>query len=106
VALQEIFVPPPSGSRWPPGSTRTSLACVRQALFAYNPGAKQRVSAEIKAKVLFQSAEGDKRYKHLLDLARLALVFPSCALMQAGLEEITEKFEVVQIRNNYATPYG
>jgi len=104
VALQEIFVPPPSGSRWPPGSTRTSLACIKQALFAYNPGVKQRQAAEIKAKVHFQPGDGERKCKHLLDLARLALVFPSCALLQAGLEEVIARFEVVQIRNNYATP--
>jgi len=104
VALQEMFLPPPSGSRWPPGTTRTGLACIRQALFAYNPGLKLREAAEIKAKVKFQPAEGCRCYWHLLDLARLALVFPSCDLLHAGLDEVISTFEVVQVRNFFMTP--
>eukprot|EP00933_Yihiella_yeosuensis_P080212 TRINITY_DN93614_c0_g1_i1.p1 TRINITY_DN93614_c0_g1~~TRINITY_DN93614_c0_g1_i1.p1 ORF type:complete len:736 (+),score=171.92 TRINITY_DN93614_c0_g1_i1:298-2208(+) len=74
------------------------------ALFAYNPGVKSPEAAKIKALVRYGPAEGTRRHRHLLDLARLSLVFASSDLLLAGLETMTGQFEVVDVRNSFRLP--
>eukprot|EP00929_Paragymnodinium_shiwhaense_P119279 TRINITY_DN91166_c0_g1_i1.p1 TRINITY_DN91166_c0_g1~~TRINITY_DN91166_c0_g1_i1.p1 ORF type:complete len:1405 (+),score=458.94 TRINITY_DN91166_c0_g1_i1:75-4289(+) len=73
------------------------------ALFAYDPGVKSKVAAEAKAVVRYGPAEGQNRYRHLTDIARVLLVFSSCDMLQAGLDQILRRYEVVDVKNYFNT---
>jgi len=90
-----------SEGRWAPGQRFPHPHAATTALFAHNPGVKPRAAAELKARVLYGPAEGPRRFRHLLDLARLSLVFPDCVALRSGLEQLLEQFEVVDVRNHY-----
>merc|ERR1719450_580689 len=77
---------------------------MNSVLFAYNPGTKPRAAAQTKAFVRYGPGEGSRRYRNLLDLARLALVFASCDLLQLGLEEALKRFQVLDVRNRFGSP--
>ncbi|CAK0810846.1 unnamed protein product [Prorocentrum cordatum] len=74
------------------------------ALFAYNPGVKPRAAAEVKALASYGPAEGGRRHRHLLDLARLSLVFGSCEMLQLGLDSVLRQFKVLGVRNLFRCP--
>jgi len=99
--LKEDVAP---GASWPCGSMRSSPTGVPTALWAYDPGVKTRLSSETKALVRFGPGEGSARYRHLTDLSRLQIVFASCDMLQAGLEHILKRFEVVDVRNHFSNP--
>jgi len=84
---------------------RIKPKAVPVALFAYDPGIKTVRASKAKAAVLHGPTEGPKRYRNLLDLARITLVFPTCDMLQAGLELMVRVFdEVVAVINRFATP--
>eukprot|EP00927_Polykrikos_kofoidii_P015302 TRINITY_DN16783_c0_g4_i3.p1 TRINITY_DN16783_c0_g4~~TRINITY_DN16783_c0_g4_i3.p1 ORF type:complete len:1273 (+),score=297.06 TRINITY_DN16783_c0_g4_i3:436-3819(+) len=74
------------------------------ALFAYDPCVKSEAAARAKALVRYGPTEGPNRFRHLLDLSRILLVFASCDMLLAGLDQILRRFEVVDVRNFFATP--
>jgi len=86
--------------RWPAGGKWQNPA-VEECLFAYNPGIKTLEQACSKAWVRYGASSGTGQFKHLTDLARLGLVFKNSMALIAGLEDIKDKFEVVNIRNHY-----
>jgi len=86
---------------WLPNTEIKAPKASKNALFAYNPGPKSRASAQVKAFVRYGPGEGANRFRHLLDLARLCLVYSDCASLRMGLEQVQEEFEVVDIRNHY-----
>merc|ERR1719336_163840 len=88
-------------STWLPEQKISAPRVAKSALFAYNPGPKSRAAAQFKAFVRFGPSEGTNRFRHLLDIARLCLVFSDCAALRLGLEQVQEEFEVVDIRNHY-----
>merc|ERR1719399_2775015 len=92
------------GVSWPTGTVRPNPAGCPIAHYAYDPGVKSRVAARTKAFVRYGPTEGPRRHRHLLDVARLKLVFSSCEMLQAGLDQILRRFEVVDVRNFFATP--
>eukprot|EP00443_Scrippsiella_acuminata_P068862 CAMPEP_0115394162 /NCGR_PEP_ID=MMETSP0271-20121206/12124_1 /TAXON_ID=71861 /ORGANISM="Scrippsiella trochoidea, Strain CCMP3099" /LENGTH=1717 /DNA_ID=CAMNT_0002817825 /DNA_START=1 /DNA_END=5155 /DNA_ORIENTATION=- len=87
--------------RWRVGEKIMHPRAAKTALFAYNPGIKSRDAAQMKAFVRYGPAEGSRRFRHLLDLSRLSLIFSDCANLRAGLDQLLEEFEVVDIRNHY-----
>jgi len=89
---------------WAVGTVKSHPTGVPMALFAYDPGVKTKEEAETKAKVCYGPGEGVQRHRHLTDLSRLQLVFSSCDVLQAGLEHILKRFEVVDVRNHFNTP--
>lgn len=94
-ALARIW---PKGGRWP--HPRLS----KKAQFAYNPGPKTKEAAENKAFVRFGPADFDNRHRHLVDIARLSLVFPDANMLRCGLEDVIAEhtmFEVLDVRNRY-----
>jgi hypothetical protein len=75
------------------------------ALFVYDNGPKTDASARAKALCRHAPGEGVKgSYRHLLDLARLLLVFSNCDMLSSGLDQILRRFEVVDVRNYFARP--
>eukprot|EP00929_Paragymnodinium_shiwhaense_P087144 TRINITY_DN47424_c0_g1_i1.p1 TRINITY_DN47424_c0_g1~~TRINITY_DN47424_c0_g1_i1.p1 ORF type:complete len:1332 (+),score=315.17 TRINITY_DN47424_c0_g1_i1:77-4072(+) len=74
------------------------------ALFALDPGVKPEASCRAKAAARHAPSDGTGGYRHLLDLSRLLLVFSSCDLLIAGLEQIQRNFEVVDVRNYFNSP--
>eukprot|EP00927_Polykrikos_kofoidii_P015363 TRINITY_DN16815_c0_g1_i1.p1 TRINITY_DN16815_c0_g1~~TRINITY_DN16815_c0_g1_i1.p1 ORF type:complete len:1519 (-),score=314.14 TRINITY_DN16815_c0_g1_i1:179-4546(-) len=101
VALRESIA---GGPQWTSGSVRAHPAGVPIALFAYDPGVKSEVAARAKATCRYGPGEGPNRYRHVLDYARMLLVFSSCDMLQAGLDQILRRFEVVDVRNYFNTP--
>jgi hypothetical protein len=89
---------------WSQPSDLCRPGAVPTALYACDPGPKARSQAETKAAVRFGAAEGPRRYRHLLDLARLTLVFANSEMLMAALEGILRQFEVVRVRNYFQTP--
>eukprot|EP00443_Scrippsiella_acuminata_P042059 CAMPEP_0115289562 /NCGR_PEP_ID=MMETSP0270-20121206/63575_1 /TAXON_ID=71861 /ORGANISM="Scrippsiella trochoidea, Strain CCMP3099" /LENGTH=1481 /DNA_ID=CAMNT_0002706749 /DNA_START=54 /DNA_END=4496 /DNA_ORIENTATION=- len=87
--------------RWPIGTKHSCARAAPSAAFAYNPGPKSKQAACKKAQVQFGPSEGPRRFMHLLDLARLSLVFKDSSMLRTGLEHILDRFEVVQVRNHY-----
>jgi len=87
-----------------PGNTQWRARTASLALFAINPGPKARAAAQTKAFVRYQPCEGSRCHRHLLDLARMTLVFSNSQLLQKGLDEITQHFEVIHIQNLYNQP--
>jgi len=84
---------------------RIKPCTVPVALFAYDPGVKPLQSARSKASVLHGPTDGPKRYRNLLDLARICLVFPNCDMLQAGLDLMVKQFDdIVGVTNRFATP--
>mmetsp|Transcript_16956 Transcript_16956/g.45259 ORF Transcript_16956/g.45259 Transcript_16956/m.45259 type:complete len:1062 (+) Transcript_16956:2328-5513(+) len=105
-ALLMTFIDTPTNfqeldKRWPAGSKHSCVKAAPTAAFAYNPGPKSKQAACIKAQVQFGPSEGARRFMHLLDLARISLVFKDSSLLRTGLEHILASFEVVQVRNHY-----
>lgn len=92
------------GAPWAVGSMRPHPTGVPTALWALDPGVKTQLSAETKALVKYGPGEGAQRYRHLTDISRLQLVFSSCDMLQAGLEHILKRFEVVDVRNYCSNP--
>jgi hypothetical protein len=92
------------GQAWSPGTVRAHPCGVPIALFAIDPGVKTEVAAEAKSLVRYGPAEGFHRYRHLLDLSRLLLVFSNCDMLQAGLDQILRRFEVVDVKNYFNQP--
>merc|ERR1740121_2923215 len=77
--------------RWPPGSRWNNPNLTKKATFAYNPGPKTRANAWYKAFVRYGPSEGEKHmFRHLLDLARVTLVFSDAVLLCAGLQDILD----------------
>jgi len=103
-ALQDGVGALPGGTPWPLGVLAATPRAVPTAAFAYNPGTKCRTAAKMKAFVRFQPADGSRRHRHLLDLARLALVFPNCDMLLKGFEHVSRRFQVVAVRNHFSTP--
>jgi len=93
--------PEEMSKRWPAGSQWKEPAVANTALFAYNPGTKSKEAAHRKALVLYGPSEGPRRHRHLMDLARLDLVFADCESLQRGLEQVCSEFEVLDVRNKY-----
>jgi len=89
------------GKRWPMGAKWNHPRATKKAQFAYNPGIKPRGSAVAKAFVRFGPSERENRYRHLLDLARCGLVFADGAMLREGLNQIIDRFEVIQVLNYY-----
>eukprot|EP00929_Paragymnodinium_shiwhaense_P058836 TRINITY_DN29474_c0_g1_i1.p1 TRINITY_DN29474_c0_g1~~TRINITY_DN29474_c0_g1_i1.p1 ORF type:complete len:1401 (-),score=481.33 TRINITY_DN29474_c0_g1_i1:28-4230(-) len=89
---------------WDRSGTCTHPEGLPIALYASDPGVKSEASAEAKAMVRYGPVSGANRYKHLLDLARLLLVFATCETLLAGLDQILRTFEVVDVRNYFQTP--
>jgi len=89
------------GKRWPKGAKWNHPAATKKCQFAVNPGMKSRAAAKQKAFVRFGPSEGENRHWHLLDLARVCMVFVDATLLRAGLDQIIDKFEVVDVRNHY-----
>ncbi|CAK0810844.1 unnamed protein product, partial [Prorocentrum cordatum] len=94
----------PSQGAWPPGQVAEKPEAFPMALFAYNPGVKPRAAAEVKALASYGPAEGGRRHRHLLDLARLSLVFGSCEMLQLGLDSVLRQFKVLGVRNLFRCP--
>jgi Ca2+-binding EF-hand superfamily protein len=92
------------GQDWTPETNRPHPAGVPLALFAYDPGVKREAAAEAKSLVRYGPAEGRNRYRHLLDLSRMLLVFSNCEMLQAGLDQILRRFEVVNVKNFFNVP--
>lgn len=92
------------GAPWPRGDAKSQPGGVPDALFAFDPGTKGEAAARVKASALYGPGDGNQRHRHLLDLSRMALVFPSCDLLQAGLEHIIRRFQVVRVVNYFGTP--
>lgn len=92
------------GAPWPRGDAKSQPGGVPDALFAFDPGTKGDAAARVKASALYGPGDGSQRHRHLLDLSRMALVFPSCDLLQAGLEHIIRRFQVVRVANYFGTP--
>lgn len=90
--------------QWAVGGMQHKATGVPTALWALDPGVKTYESAETKALVMFGPSEGDARHRHLTDLSRLLLVFPSCDMLHNGLEQILKRFEVVDVRNHFGNP--
>lgn len=90
----------PSRSRW-----KNPRVCP-SALYAYNPGPKKRSSAWVKAFVRYGPTVGLERHRHLLDLARISLVFADSAMLKAGLKNLCEEFDVVLVSNYYVPRRG
>lgn len=86
---------------WPSGGRWTHPHASSKALFAFNPGPKARKDANAKAFVRYGPAEGPRRYRNLVDLARVSLVYSDAAMLNAALDDILKRFEVCQIRNFY-----
>eukprot|EP00928_Gymnodinium_smaydae_P079582 TRINITY_DN6347_c1_g2_i1.p1 TRINITY_DN6347_c1_g2~~TRINITY_DN6347_c1_g2_i1.p1 ORF type:complete len:1259 (-),score=215.95 TRINITY_DN6347_c1_g2_i1:253-3483(-) len=93
-----------AGDGWKQGTVRSHPSGVPIALFAHDPGVKSEASARAKAFVRYGPAEGNMRYRHITDLSRLLLVFSSCEMLMAGLDQIMRRFEVVDVRNYFANP--
>eukprot|EP00928_Gymnodinium_smaydae_P061057 TRINITY_DN4510_c0_g1_i2.p1 TRINITY_DN4510_c0_g1~~TRINITY_DN4510_c0_g1_i2.p1 ORF type:complete len:1268 (+),score=185.38 TRINITY_DN4510_c0_g1_i2:75-3878(+) len=89
---------------WKRGTAKPHPAKLPLALYAYDPGVKSEASARAKATSRFGPSEGSNCYRHLLDLSRLLLVFSTCDMLQAGLDQIIKRFEVVSVRNYFSTP--
>ncbi|CAK0810845.1 unnamed protein product, partial [Prorocentrum cordatum] len=97
--------PAPPGPGHARGSRgRQGTQAFPMALFAYNPGVKPRAAAEVKALASYGPAEGGRRHRHLLDLARLSLVFGSCEMLQLGLDSVLRQFKVLGVRNLFRCP--
>lgn len=92
------------GAPWPSGTMRPHPSGVETALWALDVGVKSREAAETKALVMYAPGEGPQRCRHLVDLSRLTLVFASCDVLQAGIEHIMRRFEVVDVRNFFSFP--
>jgi len=100
--LKERIAP---GARWAVGTARPHPQGVPVAMFAIDPGVKTAKAARTKALAQFAPSEGSQRYRHLVDLARVGLVFSNCDMLQAGLEHILRCFpEVVFVSNRFSTP--
>ncbi|CAE7774575.1 unnamed protein product [Symbiodinium sp. CCMP2592] len=67
--------------------------------------AKYALSSRLfgKALVRFGPAEDARRYRHVLDMARIGLVFQNCDFLQDALDLILSQFEVVDVRNKFRT---
>eukprot|EP00401_Gymnodinium_catenatum_P071839 CAMPEP_0117535020 /NCGR_PEP_ID=MMETSP0784-20121206/40716_1 /TAXON_ID=39447 /ORGANISM="" /LENGTH=1345 /DNA_ID=CAMNT_0005331527 /DNA_START=60 /DNA_END=4097 /DNA_ORIENTATION=+ len=102
VELKELVAG--SYTNWPEGTVRAHPDGVPIALFAYDPGVKGELAAAAKAITRYGPAEGNHRHRHITDLARLLLVFSSCDILQAGLDQIMRRFEVVHVKNYFANP--
>jgi len=99
--LVNMFGPPPGrGQEWRAGKFERPRHA-RSALFAYNPGVKSRDAAERKAFVRYGPATRERRFSHVLDLARIGLVFKNSIDILLAIRDIHECFEVVQVRNFY-----
>ena len=94
----------PKEKPWRPGEQRQKPSAVPMASFAYSYGVKNMEAARTKAVVQYGPAEGEKRFRHLLDLARISLVFRNCDFLQHGLDLILTQFEVVDVRNGFRNP--
>lgn len=92
------------GAPWPRGDAKSQPGGVPDALFAFDPGTKGEGAARVKASALFGPGDAGQRHRHVLDLARMALVFPSCDMLQAGLEHIIRRFQVLSVANYFRTP--
>mmetsp|Transcript_47511 Transcript_47511/g.102384 ORF Transcript_47511/g.102384 Transcript_47511/m.102384 type:complete len:1377 (+) Transcript_47511:1-4131(+) len=100
VAFADIEKSDKLSSRWPAGQMwRRPLASSRCA-FAYNPGVKTMDRACRKAWVRY-APSADNHVVHLTDLVRVGLVFEDAQQLRGGLQDILEKFEVVDVRNYY-----
>jgi len=93
------------GRQWPKGAKWNHPRATKKAQFAYNPGVKPRDVALAKAFVRYGPSERENRFRHLLDLARCTLVFSDATMMRAGLEQIIDRFEVIDVRNWYNPSY-
>ncbi|CAE7333417.1 unnamed protein product [Symbiodinium natans] len=102
VMLESLIAP--KDHAWRPGELRHKPSAVPMASFAYSYGVKSMEAAETKAMVRFGPAEDKRRYRHVLDMARIGLVFPSCDFLQDALDLILNQFEVVDVRNGFRTP--
>eukprot|EP00929_Paragymnodinium_shiwhaense_P083530 TRINITY_DN44566_c0_g1_i1.p1 TRINITY_DN44566_c0_g1~~TRINITY_DN44566_c0_g1_i1.p1 ORF type:complete len:1544 (+),score=463.77 TRINITY_DN44566_c0_g1_i1:119-4750(+) len=100
----EIFGGSSSSDSWPPGTKLERPKTVPQALFARDPGTKSEAAAMLKATVRYGPTASATRFRHLLDLSRLQLVFQDAQSLQAGLNHILQMFETVDVRNNFWTP--
>jgi len=104
VTLFQLAAPCCEDLRPEPGTTQLRLRTALLALFAINPGPKARAAAQTKAFVRYQPCEGCRCHRHLLDLARMTLVFSNSHLLQKGLDNIIQHFEVVHVQNFYNQP--
>mmetsp|Transcript_51903 Transcript_51903/g.151142 ORF Transcript_51903/g.151142 Transcript_51903/m.151142 type:complete len:1274 (+) Transcript_51903:87-3908(+) len=93
------------GRAWPVGAKWNHPRATKKAHFAINAGVKPRDKASVKAFVRYGPSSGEGRYRNLTDLARCALIFVDASLLRAGLEQIIEKFEVIDVRNYYHPSY-
>jgi hypothetical protein len=90
---------------WKKGTKWSHPDAVPIALFALDNGIKSYESAHSKARVRQGPSEGNPGcFKHLLDLARVLIVFSSCDMLVAGLDQIKRRFEVVDVRNYFQKP--
>jgi len=87
--------------RWPVGCRWNHPRATKKATFAYNPGSKDKDKARSKAFVRYGPSEGPGMYRHLLDIARVTLVFSDASLLRGGLQQIIQEFNVVAVRNHY-----
>lgn len=101
VLLQAVGPRSRAGPEWRIGERYDRPQAARSALFAMNPGVKSRSAAQMKAFVRYGPSEGPRRFRHLVDLSRVTIVFSDCATLRSGLEQILDEFEVVDVRNHY-----
>ncbi|CAK0874194.1 unnamed protein product, partial [Prorocentrum cordatum] len=93
-----LSLPAGSGADWPAGEAYSKPALFPMALFAHNPGVKAQAAAEVKAYVLYGPTDGAQAGQHVLDLARLSVVFASWDLLESGVQRAMEHLDVLQVR--------
>lgn len=89
---------------WKPGEPQRKPMGVPMAVFAYSSGPKSLEAARAKAHVVYGPCERNNCYRHVLDYARLGLVFQGYDQLQQGIEEIISSFEVHSVRNYVKSP--
>ncbi|CAK0910211.1 unnamed protein product [Prorocentrum cordatum] len=104
--LQELVAPEADAGAWAPGRTVPFPSGVPRAAFAYSSGPKSREDAFAKARIRYAPAEGELSFRHVLDFAQVAIVFPTCETLLFGLEDIVRRLDVVGVRNRFAAPAG
>ncbi|OLQ05592.1 hypothetical protein AK812_SmicGene11207 [Symbiodinium microadriaticum] len=90
----------PKDHAWRPGELRHKPSGVPMASFAYSHGVK---SMEVALGDANYSGYTKARYRHVLDMARIGLVFQNCDFLQDALDLILSQFEVVDVRNKFRT---
>jgi hypothetical protein len=77
------------------------------AYLAYDPGVKSEARAMIKASVRYGPAEGEKRFRNVMDFSRLTVIFSNCGLLLATLDDLLsgkQGLDIVRVCNYFDKP--